>query len=249
MSRVFRVPWPLLLCGAVLIAADPPKAAEKSPAEQYQALLKQYNDANQEFSKLYQEAKTDEAREKVFREKYPQPDRYAGDFMALAAKYPKDPAAVDALVWVATRTRGQPAHDALAILAKDHVTSDKIGPVCRMVVYTSPPEVAKPFLAAVLEKNPDRGTRAAACLSLAQMARGAETEELFERVKKEFGDVKTGNGERTYGDVAEGHLFEIRNLAIGKVAPDIEGEDIDGKKFKLSDYRGKVVVIDFWGNW
>jgi cytochrome oxidase Cu insertion factor (SCO1/SenC/PrrC family) len=39
------------------------------------------------------------------------------------------------------------------------------------------------------------------------------------------------------------------DLAIGKVAPDIVGEDIDGKAFKLSDYRGKVVVIDFWGHW
>jgi predicted Zn finger-like uncharacterized protein len=39
------------------------------------------------------------------------------------------------------------------------------------------------------------------------------------------------------------------NLSVGKVAPDIEGEDIDGQKFKLSDYRGKVVVLDFWGNW
>jgi hypothetical protein len=38
-------------------------------------------------------------------------------------------------------------------------------------------------------------------------------------------------------------------LAIGKDAPDIVGEDIAGKRFKLSDYRGKVVVLDFWGNW
>jgi hypothetical protein len=38
-------------------------------------------------------------------------------------------------------------------------------------------------------------------------------------------------------------------LEIGKVAPEIEGEDIDGQRFKLSDYRGKVVVLDFWGNW
>jgi cytochrome oxidase Cu insertion factor (SCO1/SenC/PrrC family) len=36
---------------------------------------------------------------------------------------------------------------------------------------------------------------------------------------------------------------------IGQVAPDIEGEDLDGTKFKLSDYRGKVVVVDFWGDW
>jgi cytochrome oxidase Cu insertion factor (SCO1/SenC/PrrC family) len=38
-------------------------------------------------------------------------------------------------------------------------------------------------------------------------------------------------------------------LQVGRVAPDIEGEDIDGEKFKLSDYRGKVVLLDFWGHW
>ena len=36
---------------------------------------------------------------------------------------------------------------------------------------------------------------------------------------------------------------------IGNQAPEIRGEDLDGVKFKLSDYRGKVVVLDFWGDW
>jgi cytochrome oxidase Cu insertion factor (SCO1/SenC/PrrC family) len=36
---------------------------------------------------------------------------------------------------------------------------------------------------------------------------------------------------------------------VGQLAPEIEGVDIDGQRFKLSDYRGKVVVLDFWGNW
>jgi hypothetical protein len=36
---------------------------------------------------------------------------------------------------------------------------------------------------------------------------------------------------------------------IGQVAPEIQGTDADGKEFKLSDYRGKVVVLDFWGGW
>ena len=36
---------------------------------------------------------------------------------------------------------------------------------------------------------------------------------------------------------------------IGNQAPEIAGEDIDGVAFKLSDYRGKVVVLDFWGDW
>ena len=38
-------------------------------------------------------------------------------------------------------------------------------------------------------------------------------------------------------------------LEVGNLAPEIQGEDLDGVKFKLSDYRGKVVVLDFWGDW
>lgn len=36
---------------------------------------------------------------------------------------------------------------------------------------------------------------------------------------------------------------------VNQNAPEISGEDVDGKEFKLSDYRGKVVVLDFWGFW
>ncbi len=75
-----------------------------------------------------------------------------------------------------------------------------------------------------------------------------ETEELLERVVAKYGDVKTLRA-GTYGKLAEAMLFEMRHLVIGKPAPEIEGEDIDGKHFKLSDYRGKVVVLDFWGHW
>jgi len=38
-------------------------------------------------------------------------------------------------------------------------------------------------------------------------------------------------------------------FAVGNVAPDIDGIDLDGEAFKLSDYRGKVVMLDFWGDW
>jgi len=38
-------------------------------------------------------------------------------------------------------------------------------------------------------------------------------------------------------------------LAVGSVAPDIEFIDETGKKVKLSSYRGKVVLIDFWASW
>jgi thiol-disulfide isomerase/thioredoxin len=38
-------------------------------------------------------------------------------------------------------------------------------------------------------------------------------------------------------------------LPVGVAAPEIEGEDLDGVAFNLSDYRGKVVLLEFWGNW
>ena len=58
-------------------------------------------------------------------------------------------------------------------------------------------------------------------------------------------DVKLPYG-GTVAEKAKAELFEIRHLAVGKEAQDIEGADQDGKRFKLSDYRGKVVLLDFW---
>ncbi|MEM7456521.1 MAG: redoxin domain-containing protein [Planctomycetota bacterium] len=37
--------------------------------------------------------------------------------------------------------------------------------------------------------------------------------------------------------------------AVGQMAPDIQGPDLDGVEFKLSDYRGQVIMLDFYGDW
>jgi len=79
-----------------------------------------------------------------------------------------------------------------------------------------------------------------------------EAEALFVRAAQEYGDVPIpvtcfGSG-GTVGAKAGAELFQIRHLSIGKEAPEIEGEDQEGRRFKLSDYRGKVVLLDFWNH-
>jgi len=54
---------------------------------------------------------------------------------------------------------------------------------------------------------------------------------------------------KTLADVARAKIDEMENLVAGKPAPAIDGTGIDGKPLKLSDYRGKVVVLVFWGTW
>lgn len=72
----------------------------------------------------------------------------------------------------------------------------------------------------------------------------AEAIKLYTELRDKYGAESHGN--TTYREIANLALHEIQHLGIGKPAPEIVGEDIDGVKFKLSDYRGKVVLLSFW---
>ena len=79
-----------------------------------------------------------------------------------------------------------------------------------------------------------------------------EREEAVERAKtirSKYGSLPIPTREESFGEVVEEHLFELTTLYVGSVAPDIEGRDLGGVPFKLSDYRGKVVLLSFWANW
>jgi thiol-disulfide isomerase/thioredoxin len=99
-----------------------------------------------------------------------------------------------------------------------------------------------------------------------------ETEALLERLISEYGDVPfppswvkarrvetqrkasrapapSIKADETLGDQARLRLDALRSLAVGQVPPDIQGDDTYGKPMKLTEYRGKVVVLVFWGTW
>src|SRR5437867_2156694 len=40
-----------------------------------------------------------------------------------------------------------------------------------------------------------------------------------------------------------------RDLAVGTKFPDFEEKDLDGKPLSVANYKGKVVLVDFWATW
>lgn len=38
-------------------------------------------------------------------------------------------------------------------------------------------------------------------------------------------------------------------LTVGDLAPELSGPDKNGKTVRLSDFKGKVVLIEFWASW
>ena len=261
MLRTITVTFGLLMLAATGRAA--PRLADEpaSPKEQYERLVQEHEDGAT-------------------------PRELAARFLELAQKHPRDPAALDALVWVLTKLRSRPeAARALEHLETDHLKNEKLADACPAIARTFSTRAEK-LLQAALEKSPHKKVRAQACWSWAALLKQQATiveqlktepesadrvvqyygsdygkhltsldgeklerqrEQVYERLLKTFADEPVGDS--TMGAEAEKGLFQIRHLSIGRSAAEIAGEDIFGKPFKLSDYRGKVVVLSFWGHW
>jgi thiol-disulfide isomerase/thioredoxin len=45
------------------------------------------------------------------------------------------------------------------------------------------------------------------------------------------------------------HRTAARSPGVSGLAPDFSLTDLSGRTLKLSDYRGRVVIVDFWATW
>jgi peroxiredoxin len=60
-------------------------------------------------------------------------------------------------------------------------------------------------------------------------------------------DKSLQNGK--YGQSVEQYIHRQKASGIGVMAEDFSQDDIDGKAVKLSSFRGKYVLVDFWASW
>jgi RNA polymerase sigma factor (sigma-70 family) len=158
---------------AKAVAAGP----QPSPEEQYRALVKRHEDAVKAYQKVAEGLTRLEEASEAYLRSGAMPGDHAPGFVALAERYPDDPAAVDALIWVVQQTQsaidmypgpfGQAAARAMEILARDHKGEPRLGPLClKLVHYPSPRRDV--FLKAISEGSPDRRVKGQATLALAQ---------------------------------------------------------------------------------
>jgi hypothetical protein len=188
-------------------------------------------------------------------------------YLALAKEFPADPAALDAIQQAMQSGRGGLSADAIKIVKEHHLKSPKLAGLIQSLMNDESP-AGEELLKAIAAESTENSVKGPAMYALASrkvekltgydsQATKAdydkvkpEVEKALDAVAKDYAEVSFGRGK--LGDQVKRLQTQMEKVAarlIGMPAPEIEAEDVDGKKFKLSDYKGKVVMIDFWGDW
>jgi hypothetical protein len=261
--------WVLALCGAFAFAqgdkpAPAPGAQAGTPSASQQKLdeiLARYEKALAAWEKTLDDVKTAEEYSAA-NEKRPG-NEFLDELEPVAREAKGTPTAAQAWAKYAEIAsilgNVKQVATAVKILVEEHVDSPLLSPISSMIANAKVMKFSEgePLIRRLIEKSPDKAVQASAMFVLGTKLLGgkspkpervAEGRALLEKLQKDYAGVKTLRGQE-YAAVAEGYLFELDYLQIGKTPPDFEVTDENGVKFKLSDYRGKVVVIDFWGNW
>jgi hypothetical protein len=253
---------PIALLAMLLV---PPLSAEDDFADQLAQIQKAYAKASREVRSDIQDVETNITKKRALLSKRMQglSVDFMGQYQALADKHATTPQAFEALAIICqlgARSRNSRDAQVLVTKAKDQLLADHLGEkrFVRVVGHWSGDDK---MLAKIGEESTSRDVQGLALYYQMLAAKGRDLTEknvtlvkpMMKRLSDEFGDVRlvysSGRDRGSLAELVANELFAFENLRIGKTAPDIDGEDLDGVNFKLSDYRGKVVVIDFWGDW
>jgi thiol-disulfide isomerase/thioredoxin len=187
------------------------------------------------------------------------------------------PKAADLLIWVCRVTVNDPSLQAIALcknagdqLVNRYPDAMYLWRFCMDVLDKHSDKAwTEGHLRTILAgKNPAAGVAAASALArLLQNkdeASQSESELMYHRAMKDAGKVgqewnqaalKLRESmllfpeETAWIKEAKAALAEMNARGLGKLLPNLTGDDLEGKPMQLIDYRGKVVLVSFWATW
>lgn len=262
MNTLLKMAGAMLLGSNVLVAQDAapaePPVQPENKAESIDAIIKEYNEAQSVVSQKFHAAKTDKERQEIMKS-WQNTEVYAKRIMAVVASDPKSAKAPKGLLWVTVRGPAAMKEEAFEMMLKDYADSKE------MVQYASYLGQAyargEDKLKRIIDKASSKEVKRSAKMCLANLMdeqadmledeakAKAKREEALAMLRDLVREEKEDASSPELLAKLEQKIFQIERLSVGAEAPDIVGTDHDGQEFKLSDYRGKVVLLDFWGYW
>jgi thiol-disulfide isomerase/thioredoxin len=250
-------PLPIALL-ALLLAA--PGALAQSAAG-FRARIDAYESAVRANTLRIIEARSEEERAR-FRASVPDSRPCAAEVLALIHAHPSAPDLAEGLNWLLTQCIHLPeGAAALDLVAQKYAALPGIAPGLKRLEDVEP-ALAAPALQAVLHSSAPPDEKAAALFALGghhfrafesapdESSRAAARDRasaLLQQVVTDYPAVKIQGF--PLADQASALLFEITNLSVGALAPEITGPDHQNQPLKLGDFRGRAVLLVFWGDW
>ncbi len=232
-------------------------AAAQSPQDKLDELIRRYNKQQNEVYEAYEKATTDAEREQALKGR---PGKeFVPEFRAVAEEAKGTDTALKAWMWVLRLVQddAKQGWEIVQRLLAEHMGSpalNELSTQLRNSAWRFGEAETIEALRAIVADTPHDPVRADALFALGGVLLDSNTpqgktegRECLEAILADYGDLAYRGS--TYAQAAAGYLYELDHLQIGMVAPDFETVDENGAKWKLSDYRGKVVVVDFWGYW
>lgn len=237
-----------------------------SPTET-QNIRKNWDIAMEKWTLEIRAATTPEARAKAI-EHRPDLTKYAKEMWKQIGDSLKDEWTLEPAAWFLRATptllTTQPDGSATLTFANEiesirkavetyHLDSPKLTPMCMAMVTSKDPR-SLAVLEKVQENHPDKKIQGVAALAAAMILKtfGDDARVTKKRLtylrKAIIQSVDVDLGGVTVAKLAEDELYIITYLTKGQIAPDLSGTDVAGRALKLSDYKGKVIMLLFWNS-